>query len=55
MRIHIDETDEIAMSVVRADMARIYGEAVKRQASSPPVVDDDTTDELPVFLRRQAE
>lgn len=51
---NFDEIDDIALAVVRTDMARIYGEVVQEPKQVEPQVDETGTFKLPMFLRRQA-
>lgn len=55
MRFNFDEIDDIALAVVRADMARIYNEPLQKHAQPAPVSIEETSSRLPMFLRPQAE
>lgn len=52
--VNFDEIDEVALQVVRADMARIYGEPLPKPAEEPPVAWAEATGKFPKLLLKQA-
>lgn len=52
---NFDDIDELALQVVRADMARVHKEPLVRPEPTVSQQVEIDFDELPMFLRRQAE
>lgn len=53
-KFNFDEIDDIALEIVRADMARAHNEPVQMPKQPEPPSIEETGSWLPMFLRPQA-